>query len=90
MRRTINIFTLAALLGLVFTTSAQACPTCKSALHDGLLLGYAFSILFMMAMPFAIFAFWIITIWRLRKQALQNGELPEEMLAFETSVNQAR
>ena len=50
----------------VFCNSASACPTCKSALHHGLALGYAISILFMMAMPFVIFAFWVVTILRLR------------------------
>ncbi len=78
---------LALLLLAVFTTEAHACPTCKSALHDGLVVGYAISILFMMAMPFAIFAFWIVTIWRLRNQAISGeNELVLEELAFENSA----
>ena len=83
MRRTLNIFTLATLAGLALTATADACPTCKSALHDGLVMGYAISILFMMAMPFAIFAFWAVTIWRLRNQAVQNESSAEELLALE-------
>jgi len=69
MMRFIYIFSIAVVL--ICTPSADACPTCKSALHDGLMLGYAISILFMMAMPFVIFAFWAITIWRLRKKAAE-------------------
>lgn len=57
---------LALLLAGIVCNSATACPTCKSALHNGLALGYAISILFMMAMPFVIFAFWVVTIIRLR------------------------
>jgi len=86
------IVTIISLMLLVaFATPAYACPTCKDALHDGLLVGYAISILFMMAMPFAIFAFWIVIIWRLRTQALSaaNESLIKELasaekLAFET------
>jgi len=66
MFRLTTIFVLALLLASTFCDSAAACPTCKSALHSGLALGYAISILFMMAMPFVIFAFWVVTILRLR------------------------
>ena len=49
---------------------AMACPTCKDGLHgDGTAFAYAFSILFMMAMPFVIMSFWIVTIIRLRAKA---------------------
>ena len=49
---------------------ATACPTCKDGLHaDGTALAYAVSILFMMAMPFVIMSFWIVTIVRLRAKA---------------------
>jgi len=65
-----------ALLMLAWTPlEALACPTCKGNLHGGLALGYAISILFMMAMPFLIFAFWIVTILRLRSGAVE--QLPE-------------
>ena len=64
--RLATIFLLAVFLTSTFCESAMACPTCKSALHHGLALGYAISILFMMAMPFVIFAFWVVAILRLR------------------------
>jgi len=70
MFRLTTFFLLALLFTSTFCDSAVACPTCKSALHQGLALGYAISILFMMAMPFVIFAFWIITILRLRAKAI--------------------
>jgi len=69
MHRSATIFVLALLLVSINCDSALACPTCKSALHHGLALGYAISILFMMAMPFVIFAFWAVTIVRLRAKA---------------------
>ena len=51
---------------------AAACPTCKDGLHgDGTAFAYAVSILFMMAMPFVIMSFWIVTIIRLRAKAAQ-------------------
>ena len=52
---------------------ASACPTCKDGLHDdGTAFAYAFSILFMMGMPFVILSFWVTTIWRLRAKAFEN------------------
>lgn len=58
-----------ALLALgLMPDCAMACPTCKSAFHGSMALGYAISILFMMAMPFLIFAFWVVVIWRLRSK----------------------
>ena len=65
-RLTIFVFALLA-LGLQ-PECAMACPTCKNAFHHSLALGYAISIVFMMAMPFLIFAFWIVTILRLRSK----------------------
>ena len=64
-RTLLMIVTLLAMM----PSQAMACPTCKSALHSGLALGYAISILFMMAMPFLIFAFWAFMIMRLRSAA---------------------
>ena len=47
---------------------AEACPTCKDAMvhsnQKGIQLGYYWSILFMMAMPFSIFGGWMLYIWR--------------------------
>ena len=71
MFRPIAIILLALILMGTFCDNAMACPTCKSALHSGLALGYAISILFMMAMPFVIFAFWVVTIVRLRARVEQ-------------------
>ena len=71
MIRSAAIILLALLLVSTFCDSAMACPTCKGALHSGLALGYAISILFMMAMPFVIFSFWIVTIVRLRAKVTQ-------------------
>lgn len=88
MQRPLHILSLAALLGLACTAQVDACPTCKNALHDGLLLGYAISILFMMAMPFAIFAFWVVTIWRLRSQAMANVDDSVSLLDFELAVSE--
>ena len=50
---------------------ATACPTCKSALHDSAAFAFAVSILFMMAMPFIILSFWVVTIVRLRAKAAE-------------------
>lgn len=53
----------------MFASPLLACPTCKGALHDnGVATGYAISIVFMMAMPFLIMAFWVVMIYRMRKQ----------------------
>ena len=75
MHRFATIFLLALLLVSINCDSAMACPTCKNALHHGLALGYAISVLFMMAMPFVIFAFWAVTIYRLRSK-MDSDSLP--------------
>jgi hypothetical protein len=62
---------VAILLILVCNDTAIACPTCKNALHSGLALGYAVSVLFMMAMPFVIFAWWVVTVVRLRSKMVE-------------------
>ncbi len=72
----------ALLVASMIPNSAVACPTCKSALHSGLALGYAISIIFMMAMPFVIFGFWIVTIVRLRAKATPIDPV-EILLGFE-------
>jgi len=59
----------------MFCSNAMACPTCKDSLHsNGVAMGYAISILFMMGMPFLIVAFWAVLIYRLRKQAEVTAE----------------
>jgi len=51
----------ALVMTLVFglAQSSDACPTCKNALHEdpaqqGMVVGYFYSILFMMSMPFLL------------------------------------
>lgn len=56
-----------AIFQMVMPTVLLACPTCKDGLHeDGTAAAYAFSVLFMMGMPFVILACWVTTIIRLR------------------------
>ncbi len=69
MFRIVFIAIFAILVVGISFASAMACPTCKESLHSGLARGYAISILFMMAMPFLIFTFWVVTILRLRSKA---------------------
>ena len=58
-----------AILQLVLPRVLMACPTCKGGLHDdGTAAAYAFSILFMMGMPFVILSFWVMTVIRLRSR----------------------
>jgi len=58
-RLIVTLSLLVAVLG--FATLAEACPTCKDSLgasdpqHQGMVQGYFYSILFMMAMPFLLF-----------------------------------
>lgn len=65
------LIVLALVAGIQFAVPAEimACPTCKSGFEDGTAFAFAFSILFMMAMPFLIMTFWIVTILRLRASA---------------------
>ncbi len=73
------------ILALIFAGTtcdvATACPDCKGALHGELALGYAISILFMMAMPFLIFTFWVVTILRLRAKMKSR---PHPLFALES------
>jgi len=62
-------FTFALIATAIFAGPLSACPSCKDSLHaNGVATGYAISIVFMMAMPFLIMAFWAVMIYRLRKQ----------------------
>jgi len=72
LRSTIRTTSFAFIIALFFclVSTAEACPTCKEAIHqNGSGTAYAASILFMMSMPFAIMAFWTILILNLRARA---------------------
>jgi hypothetical protein len=64
---------IALMLLAVQAQPLSACPTCKGSLHGANAMGYAISIVFMMAMPFAILLFWVVTIMRLRAKMLEPG-----------------
>jgi hypothetical protein len=72
-----------ALVAAVFVCAggtADACPTCKEAIHDnGSGTAYAASILFMMSMPFAIMAFWTILILNLRAKVRNSSDDRQEL-----------
>lgn len=80
--------TLSILLAVVFlcvlTATADACPTCKLALRDGVdysQQGYAYSILFMLAMPIMIALGWAIFIFKSVMSArLPNDQTPDDQL----------
>ena len=58
---------LAALIVCFLASACDACPTCKLAIEGGSdhsQQGYAYSIMFMMSMPFAIAIGWTIFIVR--------------------------
>lgn len=84
---------LALLAMLLLSSVVDACPTCKLAIQEGSdhsQQGYALSILFMMAMPFAIATGWTIFIVRsvLQQNKLeQSGESTgsaDQALSWET------
>jgi hypothetical protein len=54
-------------VAMVLPATASACPNCKEGL-DANRLAWAFgmSVLFMMSMPFAIAATWLLAFWRTR------------------------
>lgn len=69
---------------LVFCPVAEACPTCKDALHtehEGVAKGYYWSILFLMGMPFAIFAGWGIYIYRAVRRMQSDPAYSDPLLA---------
>jgi hypothetical protein len=81
MRRIARLWLLAGALTLVLgpATEAPACPNCKEAvaaqpseiLHKG--AGYNWSVLLMVAMPFALLGTGGLMVAR----AVKNGSLPE-------------
>jgi hypothetical protein len=68
-----------ALVVLAVPAVVEACPTCKEGLangnHDAVGVGYFWSILLMMSMPFLIFAGWGIFIWRACRQRTTELEI---------------
>ena len=73
------ILILVLLCGLFCCDIADACPTCKLAVEGGpdhSQLGYAYSILFMMSMPFLIaigWAFFIVrSTYRVKKESAES------------------
>ncbi len=60
-RRPWQAWLLAVILAIFFVGTLEACPTCKDGIAEGgnsgdLVSGYGWSIVFMMSMPFLIFA----------------------------------
>ncbi|MEW4564334.1 hypothetical protein AB1K70_17480 [Bremerella sp. JC770] len=76
------IHTLAILLVLGAPSWAWACPTCKDGLSDNYVSAYAFSILFMMIVPYVLLVsfFAYIVVCRLRKPAAERKELSADEL----------
>ncbi len=66
-------------LALLLPSAANACPNCKEAVAsqpeqaERISSGYSYSILFMVAMPFALFGTGALMIAR----AVRKGALPE-------------
>ena len=70
---------LAVKLILCLPGLADACPTCKNDLHhSGMELGFAISILFMIAVPFCLFAAWTIAILRMTRTTAEEELSPPE------------
>ncbi|MEM7785378.1 MAG: hypothetical protein AAF623_18675 [Planctomycetota bacterium] len=72
-----SFFTIIILLG-VLSQTVHGCPTCKNAMHDSAAFAFAVSIIFMMIMPFLIFGFWALTIYRLRSKMVPVKRFHEE------------
>ncbi|MFN3148647.1 hypothetical protein [Bremerella sp.] len=77
-----SIHTAALLLVLAVPSWAWACPTCKDGLSDNYVSAYAFSILFMMIVPYVLLAgfFLFIVVSYLRRPAAERKELSAEEL----------
>ncbi|MBI1247167.1 hypothetical protein GC197_04905 [bacterium] len=75
--------TSAAVLLLGLPTLALACPTCKDGLSENYVSAYAFSIVFMMSVPYLLLAgfFAYIVVSYLRKPLAERKELSTEDLA---------
>lgn len=76
-------FAAAALLAVWEIPSiVWACPTCKDGLSDNYVSAYAYSIMFMMSVPYLLLAgfFAYIVVAYLRKPAAERKELSAEQL----------
>ena len=94
MSRYASLVTLIALVvmtSLLCVSTAEACPTCKDAMvhsnQQGIQLGYYWSILFMMSMPFLIAAsLGGYFYWEIRKARQLRAHLPESMEVLDTAT----
>ncbi|PQO39282.1 hypothetical protein C5Y96_05350 [Blastopirellula marina] len=77
------IYAAALLLVLGAPSWAWACPTCKNGLSDNYVSAYAFSILFMMIVPYVLLAsfFSYIVVCYLRRPATERKELSADELS---------
>lgn len=73
----------ALLLVTAVPSWAVACPTCKDGLSDNYVSAYAFSIVFMMTVPYLLLAgfFTYIVISYLRRPATERKQLSSDELA---------
>ncbi|QDU74184.1 hypothetical protein Pan97_11890 [Bremerella volcania] len=76
------IHAAALLLMLGAPSWAWACPTCKDGLSDNYVSAYAFSILFMMIVPYVLLGgfFGYIVVSYLRRPAAERKELSADEL----------
>ena len=73
-----------AMLGVGgFPAMVWACPTCKDGLSENYVSAYAYSIMFMMSVPYILLAgfFAYIVVAYFRKPAAQRKELSADQLA---------
>lgn len=73
----------AILLVTAVPSWALACPTCKDGLSDNYVSAYAFSIVFMMSVPYLLLAgfFTYIVVSYLRRPVAERKELSSDELA---------
>ncbi|MCH2182236.1 MAG: hypothetical protein MK108_09550 [Mariniblastus sp.] len=70
------VFSVSCFVAIVLLCDvATACPTCKDGLHDQTATAFAWSIMFMMSMPFFILCGWVFAIVRMRKNMAESPEM---------------
>jgi hypothetical protein len=79
----VGLLLLALAIVLLVTSVASACPNCKEAMekqdptHGGLVKGYFFSIIFMMATPYLVLgSFCAVMYYRVRRARLAGKPKP--------------